>query len=818
MFAEVALNTPVRQTFHYHIPPDLADTVRAGVLVRVAFGTATQAGVVLAILPTSAIAQTKPIQAVLDAQPVLTHAHIAISRWMSEAYYAPIGLCVWMWLPPALTGKSERMVFLLDEGAVCEDANEWAMLSALRLKSPQKATLLEREVGKGFRKALKNLQSLGVVRAESQLSTPRVRPKTVRTVALMLVPEALQGWRFTPKQQRIVDALQRAYQPLDWGELVEQTKATRADMTKLESAGVVMWMERIVYRDSLADRDYTPTYAPQLTPEQAQAAQRIEKGGLFLLHGVTGSGKTEVYLHAIQHALAQGKSAIFLVPEIALTPQTIQRVSARFPNQVAVVHSGLGAGERYDTWQRARAGEVRVIVGTRSALFTPFTNLGVIILDEEHDPSYKQAPPIQPPYYHARAVAEQLVRHHRATLILGSATPDIEVTYRAQRGELTYLHLPNRVLGHQQRVKSQAERVGLVAHYQHLQAQAVMMEMPPVQVVDMREELHHGNASMFSHALRDALTQTLERGEQAILFLNRRGQATFVFCRDCGTATRCSRCDTPMTYHRHGDAMRCHHCGFMVDPPTVCLTCGSTRIKYFGAGTQQVEEELKKHFPQARAVRWDADTASKHNDHETILAQFVRHEADVMIGTQMVAKGLDLPLVTLVGVVSADWGLALPDFRTNERVFQILAQVAGRAGRGILGGQVIVQTYQPQHASIVTASHHDYDGFYQQELEARRELGYPPFRRLARVLVQSTHPYEAQRNAEALAKQLEDIVRKHALGDTHIIGATPCFFGRINMHYRWHVLLRSPDPLHVLAHLPSPPRDAYVDIDPVDVL
>lgn len=818
MFAEVALNIPLHHTYHYHVPPDLANVVQEGVLVRVAFGTAAQAGVVLALHDTSPIAETKPIQAVLDAQPVLNHTQIALARWISNAYYAPIGLCVWLWLPPALTGKSERVVELLDDSAAPDDASEWAIVSALRVKSPLPTARLEREVGKGFRKALKQLEATGVVRVFSRLSRSGVRPKTEQTVTLLLTEEELHARQLSRRQRRIVDALQAAAQPLAWRALSAETGAARADLLKLEAAGVVGLSERIVYRDILADRDYTPTHAPPLTPEQAHAAARIEKGGLFLLHGVTGSGKTEIYLHAIAHALAQGKGALFLVPEIALTPQTVQRVAARFPQQVAIVHSSLSIGERYDTWQRARMGEVRVIVGTRSALFTPLPELGVIVLDEEHDPSYKQAPPIQPPYYHARAVAEQLARYHHATLILGSATPDLEVMYRAQRGELTYLHLPNRVLGHQQRVQSQAQRIGVRSQYQPLHGQAMMMEMPPVQVIDMRAELREGNTHMFSRLLHSALADTLARGEQAILFLNRRGQATYVFCRDCGAVTTCPRCDTPMTYHRQGEAMRCHHCGYIANPPTTCRHCGSTRIKYFGAGTQQVEEELLKQFPQARSVRWDADTASKHDDHEVILARFANHEADVLIGTQMVAKGLDLPLVTLVGVVNADWGLALPDFRAQERVFQLLMQVAGRAGRSVLSGRVILQTYQPNHVSVLAASQHNYDLFYQQELQARREMGYPPFRRLVRLLCQGTHPYEVQRHAEALAEQLRGIVRTHQLGDTQVMAAVPCFFGRINLQYRWQVLLRSPDPLHVLRHLPQPPRDVYIDVDPVDLL
>jgi primosomal protein N' (replication factor Y) (superfamily II helicase) len=341
--------------------------------------------------------------------------------------------------------------------------------------------------------------------------------------------------------------------------------------------------------------------------------------------------------------------------------------------------------------------------------------------------------------------------------------------------------------------------------------------LPPVSLVDMREELKQGNSSMFSRELHARLGEVLERGEQAILFLNRRGQSTYVFCRDCGYVAMCENCDMPLTYHRHDEALRCHHCNHQQPVPVACPECNSHRIRYFGAGTQQVEIELKTQFPDARLVRWDRDTAHKPDLHETILAKFASGAANVMVGTQMIAKGLDLPLVTLVGVISADPGLALPDFRANERAFQLLTQVAGRAGRGVLGGQVILQTYQPYHPSIKAAVNHDYDLFYEAEIESRRELGYPPFRRLGRVLVQNQHPIEAQRQIEEAANQLKRILAKEQLTDTHIIGPAPCFFSRIDKFYRWQLLIRSANPLTALVHLQTRPG-WYIDIDPVDVL
>jgi primosomal protein N' (replication factor Y) len=536
-----------------------------------------------------------------------------------------------------------------------------------------------------------------------------------------------------------------------------------------------------------------------------------------LLHGVTGSGKTEIYLRAIAGALRRGRSAILLVPEIALTPQTVRRVSERFPGQAALVHGSLPMGERYDTWQRARRGDVSVIVGTRSALFTPLPNLGLIVLDEEHDASYKQSPWMIEPHYHARDAADQLAEKHRAVLLLGSATPDLASWYRSQRGGLTYLHLPKRIMGHRQRIQQQARRLGVAPRYRDDRAEAVAIELPPVSVVDMRAELRAGNTSMFSRELQRSMADVLARGEQAMLLLNRRGQATYVFCRDCGYALECSRCDTPMTYHRIERSLRCHHCGNRGAQPTSCPGCGSGRIRYFGAGTQQVESALQGIFPAARTLRWDIDAARSPQMHFEILAQFLRREADVLIGTQMIAKGLDLPLVTLVGVVSTDVGLALPDYRAGERVFQLLTQVAGRAGRGVLGGRVILQTYQPEHYVIEAAAQHDYAGFAKRESGFRQEMGYPPYRRLARILFSYTNAAAAREQAEVAAERLRHIIAERNLSGTAIIGPAPCFYTRLDRHYRWHLILRGPDPRAALREL-SPERGWRIDIDPVSVL
>lgn len=826
MFAQVALNVPLFQTYTYHIPVSLQPSLQRGHLVRVAFGTSTQTGVVVALVTESSVQETKPIQAILDPLPVLNEIQLRVAEWISQHTLTPIGQAIWLWLPPALTGKSTRFVTLLQQDTTSSHALTEQVLSHLREHTPSKLADLERLFGQSVKKVLKTLQANGSITVESALSVPRVRPKTIKTAMLLLEEGARHKWRFSQRQAQVVDYLAEAGYAVDVPEVLTATSATPAILKALADKGVIGISERIVYRDSLIDRDYVATIPPELTAEQAQAWHILKhalhenpntNGSAFLLHGVTGSGKTELYLKAIAYTLAQKRQVIFLVPEIALTPQTIRRVASRFPNQVAVVHSGLSTGERFDTWQRARKGEIGVIVGTRSALFTPLPDCGLVILDEEHDTSYKQSPPIQPPYYHARSVAERMMRMAHGTLILGSATPDLETYYRAQKGDLRLLSLPSRIIGHKERLESQAKRLGATLRYEPIGQETMALGLPPVQVIDMRTELKSGNMSMFSRALQTALQETHERNEQAILFLNRRGQATYVFCRDCGHVSHCSRCDHPLTYHRQGEALVCHHCGNRQEVPTHCPACGSSRIRYFGAGTQQVEEELLKLIPSVRVVRWDADTATKSEEHETILARFMAREADVIVGTQMIAKGLDLPLVTLVGVVSADTSLALPDFRATERAFQLLTQVSGRAGRGLLGGQVILQTYQPEHISVQSASYHHYSGFYAEAIAQRRALGYPPFRRLGRVLIQSTHPSEVQRHAEGVFHRLRHIVAQEGLTDTVIMGAVPCFFRKIDTFYRWQVLVRAIDPTQALRHLPYQ-AGQFIDIDPLDLL
>lgn len=639
--------------------------------------------------------------------------------------------------------------------------------------------------------------------------------------------------------QAVIDELIKAAQPVELSDLYATTNASLSHLKRLVKLDLIQFGSEEVWRDPLADRDFVPAEAPLLTKDQARAWGRVkmqmvnldpeepddsedENGTIapFLLHGVTGSGKTEIYMRAIAFALERGQQAIVLVPEIALTPQTVRRFAARFPGRVAVLHSRLTDGERYDTWRRARQGLFDIVVGPRSALFSPLPNLGVIVVDEEHDGSYKQTPPVPPPYYHARDVAIQMGQLLRATVILGSATPDIVSYHRAQSGRYQLLELPKRVMGHRQRVESQSERLNTPSIYMHEAEDpedALTIPLPPIQIVDLRQELRAGNRSIFSRALETAVTQTLERNEQAILFLNRRGSATFVICRDCGYVANCPRCDSPLTYHRPHMSLVCHHCGRQEPNHAECPQCSSKRIRYFGLGTEEVEARVQARWPDARITRWDRDTTAGKNKHENLLASFINQEADILVGTQMIAKGLDLPLVTLVGVISADVSLGLPDYRTGERAFQVLAQVAGRAGRGLLGGRVIVQTYQPEHYAIQAAADHDYTSFYIDEIRFRTQHSLPPFRRMAKLVLVDPVSERAKQQAEDLARGLRLHIRQQALAASEVIGPTPPFFGRVDGRYRWQIIIRSPNPNRLLEDFPIPPK-WQVDIDPVSTL
>ena len=635
------------------------------------------------------------------------------------------------------------------------------------------------------------------------------------------VPAAIIALRGAEKHARVLELLAQEEGSVWLGWIFAQTDATQKTLSDLAAIGAVALDEARRWRDPLAGKAFTLAQPPILTTEQRDVLAKIVPaldhfGKPFLIHGVTGAGKTEIYLQAIARVLRRGKGVIFLVPEIMLATQIIERVRARFPDRVAVWHSALSPGERFDTWERVRDGKLSIVVGARSALFAPIQQLGLIIVDEEHEPAYKQD---RAPTFHAREAAIELARLNDAPVILGSATPDVVSFRKAERGEYRLLSLPNRILAHAEHLAVQAallkkKRANITVPRGK---SVVTLPLPPVEVVDLREELKAGNRSIFSRALSTAIAETLNRDEQIILFLNRRGTATFVMCRDCGYVANCPRCDSTLTFHQPSGQLVCHHCGYRGESPSVCPECGSERIRYFGLGTERVEAALKRQFPQARPIRLDRDTTRKPGSHYTFLQHFIAGRANVMIGTQMVAKGLDLPLVTLVGVISADTGLYLPDFRAAERTFQVLMQVAGRAGRSPLGGKVIVQTYTPDQHAIIAAAAHDYHTFYRDELAFRYEQGYPPFKRLARLTFAGYGREQSQAEAETLANELRLWVDREGFPAVEIIGPAPTYVQRVGNRFRWQILVRAPNPAEILRPVPLP-LNWRVDIDPVSLL
>ena len=627
-----------------------------------------------------------------------------------------------------------------------------------------------RQKVRGVNAAVQELTKLGLV--ESYLQPPEtIRPKQQRSVTWVAEVET-DG---SDRHREIVDALRRMGGEAWVSELLQVAKTGSAVLKTLEKKGYVTIQMREILRQEMhsvsSDRPKT------LTPDQLQALDHIQKvqgkSLQILLHGVTGSGKTEVYLQAIAPLLDDGKSALVLVPEIGLTPQLTDRFRARFGDRrVRVYHSALSEGERYDTWRQMFSGEAQVVIGTRSAIFAPLSNLGLIILDEEHDSSFKQDQPS--PSYHARTVAQWRSQLESCPLLLGSATPSLESwqvcaempTQEAQTQEAQYIALPRRV----------SDR-----------------PHPKIQVVDMRQELANGNRSIFSEPLRDALTSLKQLGQQGILFIHRRGHSTHVSCRSCGYVMECPNCDVSLSYHQvHASAaelLRCHYCGYSQRQPKVCPVCCSTYFKQFGSGTQRVMQELEREFPELRSLRFDSDTTRTKGAHRSLLEQFGRGEADLLVGTQMLTKGLDLPQVTLVGIVAADGLLNLQDFRSAERACQTLLQVAGRSGRGSEPGQVILQTYTPDHPVIGSVVGQDYGTFAQGELETRRVLGYPPVGQLILIRLSSPDAIAVQTAATTVATVLREWARTKDLG-YEILGPSEASVLRVAQRYRWQVMVK----------------------------
>lgn len=835
LIAQVIVDVPSRGTdrpFDYIVPESMQGWLEVGSRVGVPFGPRTLQGFVIGLSGTSETpaAKLKALQELLDLVPPLSEELVELSEWMSAKYACHRITALQSMLPAALKGKAERYIRVAErESWVGEDSlfdattslltdEEEQIISHIQKQQEVRMELLSRRFGEQAH-IIKSLLQRGIL-LESRSIRDKVQKKTVRTVSLHLPEDEIRTIieEFPAKakrQQEVLTYIADTGGDVPLKEIMTVLGVTASTVKALADKGYIAIMDMEVYRDPYQDRNFTPTTPFTLTDEQQQVynsiINRINKRekGEYLIHGITGSGKTEVYLQCIQRVIEQDRQAIMLVPEIALTPQMVERFKGRFGDRVAVMHSRLSSGERYDEWRKIREGKSQVAIGARSAIFAPFSNLGLIIMDEEHETSYKQE---ESPKYHARDVAIHRAHQHNAVVILGSATPSLE-SYYAARSQANDEFMPTLL---------------------EIHGRALGSELPAVEIIDMREELKEGNRSMFSRPLHQAIEDRLEKKQQTVLLLNRRGHSTFVMCRTCGYVAECPNCDISLTYHQRSNSLRCHYCGHAEPAPQICPECGSEHIRYFGTGTQRVEEELAKLFPGIRVVRMDVDTTTQKGSHEKLLNQFRDKKADLLLGTQMVAKGLDFPDVTLVGVIAADSALHLPDFRAAEKTFQLLTQVAGRAGRHHLPGEVIVQTYNPEHYSVIHASHHDYHSFVREELKHRQTLGYPPYCRLALITFSHEKLALLVRIAENYTQMIKDQASKLGwLGSLErfsnealdVLGPVASPIPRLKNRYRFQCMIKWRGDMdvaklaeHVAEQLQDSVRDKEllisIDVDP----
>lgn len=746
--------------FDYLIPERLVSVIQPGIRVVVPFGPRTIQGYVMEVTtqPDSQldISKLKNIIEVKDIKPELTPELIALSEWMSTTHVIKRISMLEVMLPSAIKAKYKKAFMLKDDTELTSEIIErFDKNGFYYYKDAQKNNDIA---------SLMSLLQAGIIEEKTILSQ-NVTKKTKRAVRIIdgFNPnEVLAKLEKYIKQYDLYAFLSEEQHKTIFLSDIEDIGFSKSSLDGLVKKGYVEKYDAIVERDPFKDRVFEQESKRQLTIDQQRAYSAInekivnQEQATFLLHGVTGSGKTEVYLQTIEDVLNQGKQAMMLVPEIALTPQMVLRFKRRFGDDVAVLHSGLSNGERYDEWQKIRDGRAQVSVGARSSVFAPFKNLGLIIIDEEHESTYKQE---DYPRYHAREIAQWRSEYHHCPVILGSATPCLESYARAEKGVYHLLSLPNRV-------NQQA--------------------LPNIDIVDMRTELTEGNRSMFSKDLREAIQLRLDRQEQVVLFLNRRGYASFMLCRDCGYVPQCPNCDISLTYHKTTDLLKCHYCGYQETPPNKCPNCESEHIRQVGTGTQKVEELLQQEFEGARIIRMDVDTTSKKGAHEKLLTEFERGNGDILLGTQMIAKGLDYPNITLVGVLNADTMLNLPDFRASERTYQLLTQVAGRAGRHEKVGQVIIQTYNPDHYSILDVQKNDYLTFYRQEMEYRKLGKYPPYY----YLINFTISHKEMKKVMAASQHVHKILLQHLSDKALVLGPSPAALARINNEFRFQILVK----------------------------
>lgn len=781
MFAQVVVDVPNVDTdkpFDYRVPPELAPFIIIGSRVTVPFGNRLIQGYVVHLMETTTVPRVKAIDDVLDSTPPLTEELIQLGGWLSQRYICRRYHAYQAMLPAALRSSYKKQVYLTEEGK---------LRTALLPQEEEVLSYLKKHQSVDYEHLIKLFPQeksfiLHGIKEKwletEQVVKDRITRKFLTYVMLAESEETIRAaigtlTRQAERQRAILEYLLETQRPVALKDLLSQLGISASSVKALVTKGLLRTEEVEERRDPYAGRTFQNAAAVSFTPQQEEVIARIDDSltqrefASFLLHGVTGSGKTEVYLETIARCMDRGLQAIVLVPEISLTPQMVNRFKGRFGEQVAVMHSKLSHGERYDEWRRIREGKVDVVVGARSAIFAPFTRLGLIIIDEEHEGSYKQE---EAPRYHAREVARKRAEYHKAVAVFGSATPAMESYYEATTGKSELLAMPQRV-GNR--------------------------PMPTVQVVDMREELREGNRTMFSRVLSESIQDRLQKGEQMVLFLNRRGFSTFVMCRSCGHSMQCVHCDISLTYHRYNQTVRCHYCGYTEKEPSACPSCGSQHIRHFGTGTQKVEEELSRHFPGIRVIRMDVDTTSQKGAHEKLLTMFRKGQADVLLGTQMIAKGLDFPNVTLVGVIAADTILGMPDFRAAERTFQLLTQVGGRAGRHLLPGEAIIQTYNPDHYSIQLAKEHAYEGFFSMEIKHRYEKGYPPYFRLILFTFSSPDVPLVVKRADAWAKSLRRILPSSVF----LLGPVASPIPRIKDRYRFQCMIKYKNEPEVLTNV-----------------
>ncbi len=786
MFAQVALPLPAPRLFTYKIPTHLEAGLDVGFRVLVPVQKRLLSGFVVGLTETTDIKKAKEIIDLLDPYPLFSREMLNLTKWVSEYYFCSWGETLRAALPAEIHVKSElwveRTVDLstdLDEKKRPFSPRQKEVLKHLSDQKRKLSWLKRKLGGKGLYAELHDLERKGHVRMFSQLGKPRVGIKYEKIIRLKnfgntpseiellkLAISALK--RKAPKQAKCLELLLDKGGQLSVEDINLEVEKNGRALDALRKRELIEFDVAEKVRESDWGLGLPENKEIVLNKEQKEILDKVKASlesnahSTFLLHGITGSGKTQVYIEAIREALKMGKRTLVLVPEISLTPQIISRFKANFGDLVGSLHSRLSAGERYDSWRKAREGKFPIMVGARSAVFSPLENLGLIVVDEEHDASYKQDDPA--PRYNARDVAVMRGKLNNAVVILGSATPSLDSYFNAQKGKYVLCQLEQRV----------EER-----------------KLPEVKIIDLREEKKKGNRDILSSSLSSLLKEKIEKNQQALLFLNRRGFSSFIKCSECGHIMRCPRCDITLTFHRTDFSMRCHYCSFTQKAPDLCPNCQGTRFIYRGVGTQKIEEELNRDFPQVSVQRMDLDTTSKKGSHRRILSDFGKKKFNVLLGTQMIAKGLDFPQVTLVGVVSADFSLDLPDFRTKERTFQLLTQVAGRAGRGDLGGEVIIQTYYPDEQAIKLAAKHDFAAFYQNEMDQRKELGYPPFGHLILVLFSGKDQKRVISQSEKFRSLLKGRLREKNLRETEILGPAPAPLSRIKNQYRWQMIIKT---------------------------